>query len=112
MDRALLRFWRWATDEANVRYVRLVFEVHALAPHHPRLYGEYVREALRSWRLLVVERLSKRNTTARQREELATLIIAVVDGLLLDYLATGDLDRTTRTLLRFIKRLKANGGTP
>lgn len=106
LDRTLLGFWRFATDKPTEPYLRLLFEVHGLAINNPAMFGEYVRGSLDSWNLLIANRLSKRNTTTRQREELATLIIAVFDGLLLDYLATGDLERTTSALLLFTKRLK------
>jgi len=109
LDRTLLGFWRFATDKANEPYLRLLFEVHGLAIHNPAMFGEYVHGSLESWKLLVAGRLSKRNSK-RQREELATLIIAVFDGLLLDYLATGDLDRTTRTLLLFTRNLREKNG--
>ena len=112
LDLTLLAFWRWATDKATEPYLRLVFEVHGLAPRNPRLYGGYVQEAFASWRFLITETLKKRKAAAHRREELATLIIAVVDGLLLDYLATGDRERTGRALSLFTRQLKAgkNGG--
>src|SRR5262245_52919005 len=45
LDRALLSFWRWATDKANAPYLRLFFEVHGLAVHDPDTYGAYLRHA-------------------------------------------------------------------
>jgi AcrR family transcriptional regulator len=106
LDRTLLGFWRWATDKPNEPYLRLFFEVHGLAIRDPERYGQYLRGAIDSWKELLTERLKKRRMTARQREELATLIIATVDGLLLDYLATGEKERTTRALTMFLKSLK------
>jgi hypothetical protein len=38
----------------------------------------------------------------------ATLVVAAFDGLLMDYLATGDRQRTTKSLLLFLKKI---GGT-
>ncbi len=103
LGRTLLKFWRAATEPANEPYLRLMLEVHGVAFHNPNIYGQYRRESLESWKSLVAEKLDKRKMTRRQREDLATLVIAVVDGLLLDYLATGDLKRTTRALRLFAK---------
>jgi AcrR family transcriptional regulator len=100
LERALLQFWNFATDKENEGTLRLIFEVHGLAPHHPEMFGDYTRNSLRSWRRLLVQKIG-----GRRREEKATLTIAVVDGLLLDYLATGDRARNTRTLKGFIKTL-------
>ena len=100
LERALIRFWNFATDKKNGGTLRLIFEVHGLAPHHPKMFGAYTRNALESWRRLLVQKIG-----GRGREERATLIIAVVDGLLLDYLATGDRARNTRALKGFIKTL-------
>ncbi|MEA2342505.1 MAG: hypothetical protein QOF63_674 [Thermoanaerobaculia bacterium] len=106
LDRTLIGFWRWATDKPNEPYLRLFFEVHGLAIREPERYGQYLRGAIDSWKELLSQRLDKRRMTARRREELATLIIATVDGLLLDYLATGEKERTTRALTMFLRTLK------
>jgi len=103
LGRTLLKFWRAATEPVNEPYLRLMLEVHGVAFHNPSIYGQYRRESLESWKALVAEKLDKRKMTRRQREDLSTLVIAVVDGLLLDYLATGDLKRTTRALRLFAK---------
>ena len=110
LDRTLIAFWHWALNDENQRHLRLVFEVHGLAPRHPSMYGDYAREALESWRMLIAGRIGKRGVTRRRREELATIIIGVVDGLLMDYLATGDRLRTTRALTLFVNRLKKSKG--
>lgn len=111
LNRALLEFWRWATDPATAPYLRLVFEVHGLAPRQPRMFGGYARSAFVTWRSILTTGLARSAKTARQKELLATVVIAVIDGLLLDYLATGDRVRTTRALELFTRRLmKGQGG--
>lgn len=94
---SLLQFWRWAIAPRNRPYLRLVFEVHGLAPRNPQLYGGYAREAIQSWRSIIARRGHK--------EAAATAIVAVFDGLLMDFLATGDRARTTRALRRFLKNV-------
>jgi len=90
----ILGFWNWAMRPASLPYVRLVFEVHGLAPRHPKLFGGYVRNAIVGWTDIIAARVHSR--------EKARIIVAVFDGLLLDYLASGDRVRTTRALRRFL----------
>ena len=92
----ILAFWEWGLLPRNRAYVRLVFEVHGLAPHNPRLFGGYVREAIRSWKEILV--------TRGYTEISATTLIAVFDGLLMDFLATGDRKRTTEALRQFVRK--------
>ena len=61
------------------------------------MYGGYVREAIESWRSIIVARGHKEST--------ATTIVAVFDGLLMDYLAAGDRKRTTRALRLFLRKI-------
>jgi AcrR family transcriptional regulator len=112
LDRAVLDFWRWATDRKNEPYLQLIFEVHGLAPRQPQMFGGYARGAFESWRRLLTSTLARTANTVGPREIVATSVMAVVDGLLLDYLATGDRVRTTRALKLFAKRfLTADGGS-
>ena len=90
----LLGFWKWATDKKHQRYLRLIFEVQGLAMQKPKVYGRYLRGSLERW----IEFLEQRYGKSR-----ATLMVAAFDGLLLDYFVTGDLERTTRALRRFLK---------
>jgi len=92
----VLEFWQWATASKSQPYLRLVFEVHGLAPRNPRVFGGYVREAIESWRSILAARGHK--------EPIATAMIAVFDGLLMDFLATGDRKRTTGALRLFLRR--------
>src|SRR5580765_4159351 len=52
----ILEFWEWGMLPRNRAYVRLIFEVHGLAPRNPRLFGGYVREAIRSWKAILISR--------------------------------------------------------
>src|SRR5262249_9138299 len=92
----ILDFWEWGMQPRNRAYVRLVFEVHGLAPRNPKLFGGYVREAIRSWKEILVAR--------GYTEISATTVIAVFDGLLMDFLATGDRKRTTQALRYFLRK--------
>lgn len=95
----ILDFWRWATQKKNEPYVKLVFEVHGLAPRNPRLFGGYVSNAIDSWRAIIAK---------KHKEPAATAIVAVFDGLLMDFLATGDRHRAARALRLALKKIGGN----
>jgi AcrR family transcriptional regulator len=94
----LKQFWLWAIREENLAYWRLHYELNVLAMQNPTEYGRYQQGASLEWQKLVLEALSAsiRSTT------MATLAIAVFDGLLLEMMTTGDERRLTRALDHFI----------
>jgi AcrR family transcriptional regulator len=95
------RFWAWITHPANVRYMRLLFEVQVLALQNPAVYARYLEGTSSSWLELIESSLppSKSNLSV------ATLCAAVIDGLLLEYLSTGDRRRTTGALDLFSTKM-------
>ncbi len=94
---AMRTFWAWAVHPANVGYMRLLFEVQVLAIRDPATYGPYLRGTSGSWLELIETALPP----AKGNRAVATLCTAVIDGLLLEYLSTGDGSRTTRALEHF-----------
>jgi AcrR family transcriptional regulator len=94
-------FWAWITRPANVRPLRLLFEVQVLALQNPRVYARYLQGTSSSWLDLIEESLPP----SKDRRVVATLCAAVIDGLLLEYLATGDRRRTTDALALFSRQI-------
>lgn len=94
----LKRFWRWATEEENLPYLRLLYEAHIIAAQNPRVYGPYLQKASRDWQDVVLQTLRQ----SLRSEDLATLCIAVFDGLLLEMIMTGERSRLIHALDRFI----------
>jgi len=93
-------FWSWSTSKQHERYLRLFFEVHGLALQKPQQYGRYLEGAVSTWvEMMAVVLPSK--LTMQKRRALATLAVSVVDGLLLDYLSSGDRKRTSDALELF-----------
>jgi len=88
------KYWNWATDPQNSPYVRLLFEVQVLALHNPVAYAPYLEGTSSSWLDIVESALPP----SPQRRALATLRVAVIDGLIMEFLSTGDLKRTTEAL--------------
>ncbi|MGA3156430.1 MAG: TetR/AcrR family transcriptional regulator [Steroidobacteraceae bacterium] len=104
----LQQFWTWATAPKNSRYVRLLFEVQTLSLHNPGVYGHLLEGNSVSWLTLIESALP----LAPDRRAKATLCAAVIDGLLLELLNTGDLKRTSEALELFGSLLSAGTRTP
>ena len=94
-------FWHWLTDAENIRYVRLLFEVQILALQNPTVYAQFLSDTSSSW----LEVLEHGIPDSAKRRTIATLCSAVLDGLALDYMSTGDFDRTTAALKFFVSLL-------
>jgi AcrR family transcriptional regulator len=88
---ALQTFWDWTTDPRNTPYLRLLFEVQMLALQNPSAYAHYLNGTSTSWLALIETALPP----SADRRARATLCAAVIDGLLLEFLNTGDLRRTS-----------------
>ncbi len=99
----LRTFWDWTTDRRNAPYLRLIFEVQVLALQNPTAYARYLAGTSSSW-LTVIEAALPSSGDRRAR---ATLCAAIIDGLLLEFLSTGDLERTTSALDIFDSMLRA-----
>jgi AcrR family transcriptional regulator len=94
-------FWGWIIRPANARLLRLLFEVHVLALQNPRVYARYLEASSSSW----LELIERSLPPSKERRVVATLCAAVIDGLLLEYLATGDRRRTTEALTLFCRSI-------
>lgn len=93
----MLAFWKVLSRPANLPTLRLLLEVQVLALQNPSQWGRYLEDTSSGW-LEIIEGVlppSKRNRTA------ATLCSAVIDGLILELLTTGDRRRTTAALELF-----------
>jgi AcrR family transcriptional regulator len=101
----VLAFWNTLTSKSELPSVRLLFEVQVLAIQNPRRYQRYLSETSSSWLLLLEPAFPARPG----RRVLATLSTAVIDGLLLELLSTGDLRRTSAALQVFIGQLERDG---
>jgi AcrR family transcriptional regulator len=96
----LFDFWETLTTKATRPSLRLLFEVQMLALQNPKRYRRYLTGTSASWRELIENAL----LPGAGRVASATLYNAVIDGLLLELLATGDLRRTSQALRRFVER--------
>jgi AcrR family transcriptional regulator len=96
-------FWDGITAPENVPTLRLLFEVQVLALQNPKAYARYLKGTSSSWLELIEGSLPP----SKSKREIATLCAAVIDGLLLEYVSTGDLRRTTKALDRFVGLMRS-----
>lgn len=101
----LLRFWRWQIGEHRA-FLRLFFEVYALALQEPDRFPGFPRDAVESWLPLVTSVIEQAGVPTRQARFAATTVIATYRGLLLDVLATDDVKRTTAALSLYLEAIE------
>lgn len=96
----LPRFWKVLSRKENQPSLRLLFEIQMLALQNPRRYRRYLTRSSATWRGLIEQALPAKQSNPIN----ATLHNAVIDGLLLELLSTGDVRRTSRALTLFSNR--------
>jgi AcrR family transcriptional regulator len=96
----LLDMWRLAIRGKSRHALALLFEVLTLAMRDPAPYREYVEASRHTWRTLI-EGVLPRTLPSARRGQLSTYAIAALDGLLLDLLVTGDVQRTSAAMVLF-----------
>jgi AcrR family transcriptional regulator len=102
----LLRAWQWLNAPRHDRLLRLLFETYGLAIQDRKRYAAFLRSAVNDW-IAPFARTLERQGFARERAgTLGTLLVAVVRGLLLDVLATGDRARVDRAFRSFINAIE------
>jgi AcrR family transcriptional regulator len=91
--------WAWASDPAQAPFLRLFFECYGLALRHPDRYGQFLDSVVQDW---LDEPMAAIDETS------ATIAIAVIRGLVLDLLTTGDRARVDAAMARVTKLLRAH----
>ncbi|MFY9346045.1 MAG: TetR/AcrR family transcriptional regulator [Planctomycetota bacterium] len=94
----LKRFWLWAASPQNAPCLRLLYEAQIIAIQNPTKYGHYLAESSANWLAMSLKAMSE----PLRSGPMARLCIAVFDGLMLEYLSTGNLRATTQALDHFI----------
>ncbi|MGH3502646.1 MAG: hypothetical protein ACRDQA_17405, partial [Nocardioidaceae bacterium] len=95
--------WRWLTDPQQQPVVRLFFEGYArsLQPD-PGPWEEFGRASVEEWLRLLDQVLEAADGPDNRAPRQATLLLAVIRGLLLDLLATGETERIAAALGDFV----------
>ena len=102
----LLRAWQWLTAPRHDRLLRLLFETYGLALQDRRRYAGFLRVASSGWTTPFARTLERQGFSRERAIALATLLVAVVRGLLLDVLATGERTRVDRAFRSFIAAIE------
>jgi AcrR family transcriptional regulator len=94
----LRQFWDWALKDPNFAQLRVVYQLHILAAQDHKTYGRYLKRNSLNW-LELVQAVVK---PAQRSPTLATLIVAVFDGLFIEVMSTGDRRRASAAIDEFI----------
>ncbi len=94
----LKRFWQWATRKENFPYFRLLYEAQIVALQNPKEYGRYLQKASADWQAAAFDLMSP----SLKNKAMASLCIAVFDGLMLERMSGGAMPRLTESLDLFI----------
>lgn len=93
----LRQFWDWALKDANFAQLRVLYQLHILAAQDHKTYGRFLKRNSLNW-LESVQRVLK---PSQRLPALATLIVAVFDGLFIEVMSTGDRRRTSAAIDEF-----------
>ncbi len=106
----LLRAWQWLNAPRHDRLLRLLIEAYGLAIRDRKRYAVFLRNAAGAWTDPFTSTLEARGFSHERAGALATLLVAVIRGLLLDVLATGDRARAERAFRSFVNAIELPDG--
>ena len=97
------RAWDWSASQENEAVFRLFFAVYGVALQSPGRFGNFLDHVVDDWLDAMTHRARVAGADAQEARVKATLGLAVVRGLLLDLLTTGDRARVDAALDRFLR---------
>jgi AcrR family transcriptional regulator len=107
----LLMFWGWAMHKPNQQYFRLLFEVDGLAmQNRARFPAHFWGAGFARWRRVFETEFGQ--PSDKESAATSTFQLAALNGLLHDFLCTGDRQRTTNALHCLIECTSAKPATP
>ena len=86
----LIGVWEWTASPERLSFFRSFFEAYGFALHQPERYRAFLERVVSDW-------------LPSAKAERATLELAVLRGLLLDLLTTGERERVEAALARFAR---------
>lgn len=95
--------WRWLIDQPHRPLLTLWLEAYARSltePHGP--WADFARQTVDDWLALLAAAQPSADRRGAAGTADRTLALAVLRGALLDLLATGDLNRTTAALEKYL----------
>lgn len=100
-------FWDWALKDVNFARLRVLHQLQTLAAQDQQNYGRYLKNNSAGW-LETVQAVLK---PSQRSPLLATLIVAVFDGLFIEVMSTGDRRRATAAIDEFISMARKHTGS-
>jgi AcrR family transcriptional regulator len=89
----LAKAWDVWSSEANTQYAWFFFDVYASAMRNRKRFPGFLEQLVKGWLPFFEQALAGAGVESERRSPLATLISAVIRGLHLDLLATGEKTR-------------------
>ena len=102
----LLGAWRWLSAPRNERFLRLFFETYGIGLQKRKRYDAFLQGAVDDWVDFFRRLLMTGGVEADRAANLATILVAVTRGLLLDLLATADRARVDRAFRSFVTAIE------
>jgi AcrR family transcriptional regulator len=102
LGETIRRFWRWMLTDRNVKVLRVGFEMATADAG-----AGFARRISEDWVEFVAEYLVGRGLDRRTARRDATVHVATINGLLLDYMTTGDRKRVDAALDHYASRIDA-----
>ena len=94
----LKRFWQWAIRKETFPHLRLLYEFQIVAAQNPVEYGRYLKKTSSDWHAIALGVMS----SPMRNDAMATICIALFDGLILELMNGGDRQELTKALDHFI----------
>jgi AcrR family transcriptional regulator len=101
--------WSWISAPERDDFLRLFFQVYVDAATRPDAYGTAAKAMVNDWLETVAALIGGFDPVPPVS---ATLLVAVVRGLLLDELATGDRARANLAMGQFVALVEGQGRHP
>ncbi len=102
----MLGAWQWLAAPRHDRLLRLLFETTGYALRDRTRYAGILRTASTAWIPPFARALAARGFTDERATALATLVVAVIRGLLFEMLATGERAQAERAFRSFINAIE------
>lgn len=102
----LLGAWRWLSAPRHDPFLRLFFATYGAGLQDRRRYGAFMAGAGQDWLAFFRRLLEHAGIGGDRAASLATILVAVTRGLLLDLLATGDKARVDRAFRSFVTAIQ------
>ena len=100
LSETIRRFWRWMLTHRNVRLLRVGFEIASSGT-----VSSFAPKVSADWVEFMAAYFTEQGMRRREAQREATIHVATINGLLLDYMATGDRKRVDDALDHYANRI-------